>query len=268
MTALAQSLHLPGPRLVRAEILKLRKRRGLVAIVATLTVGASVVTYGILATLHAANPGHHGPAGGVLNLGHGLFVLAALGAVVATLVGATAGAGDLGAGVFRELAVTGRSRFALFRARIPGGLAFLLSFVAAAYAVAAVATVVFAGSLATPSPALLAESGAWLVLSCVFWFALALGLASLVGSRSTVIGVLLAFKLAVTPILTSIAALGLGRELLPTAALTRLAPQAVRRLTADGNVVPMSLGAAELGLAVWVLALLALGEWRTVTRSA
>jgi hypothetical protein len=266
VTTLAHSL--PGPRLVRAEILKLRKRRGLLAMVAATTVGASVVAYGVLAILHAANPAHHGPAGGVLNLGHGLFVLALLGSVAAILAGATAGAGDLGAGVFRELAVTGRSRSALFRARIPGGLAFLLFFVAVAYGLASLASVVFAGYRTVPSPGLLAGNGAWLLLACTFWFLLALGLASLVGSRSTVIGVLLAFKLAVTPILTSIPALGLGRELLPDGALTRLAPHAVRDFVANGNVVPTSLSAAELVLAVWALALLALGEWRTVTRSA
>ena len=47
MTALAPSL--PTPRLVRAELLKLRKRRGLVAITACLTIGAAVVPYAILA---------------------------------------------------------------------------------------------------------------------------------------------------------------------------------------------------------------------------
>jgi len=83
VTALAHSLALPGPRLVRAEILKLYKRRGLLAIVAAATVGATVVIYGILAILHVANPAHHGPAGGVLNLGHGPFVLVMLGAVAA-----------------------------------------------------------------------------------------------------------------------------------------------------------------------------------------
>jgi hypothetical protein len=130
------------------------------------------------------------------------------------------------------------------------------------------ASVVFAGYRTVPSAALLVESGVWLLLSCSFWFVLALGLGSLVGSRSIVIGVLLAFQLAVTPILTSIPALGVGRELLPDVALTRLAPHAVRGLAGDGGVVPLSLSAAELVLAVWALALLALGEWRTVTRSA
>jgi hypothetical protein len=266
MTALALSL--PVPRLVRAEVLKLRKRRGLVAITACLTVGAAIVTYGILAILNWANPAHHGPAGGVTNLGHGLFVLGILGAVAATIVGATAGAGDLNAGVFRELVVTGRSRRALFRARIPGGLAFLLSFEAVAYALGAVATVVFAGSLPTPSTGLLASAGAWLLLSSAFWFALALGVASLVGSRSMTIGGLLAFRLAVSPIVLSIGPLGAAREAVPGAALERLAPHAVREFTRQATAIPMSVGIAELVLVAWVAAALAVGAWRTLTRDA
>ena len=266
MTALAPSL--PMPRLVRAELLKLRKRRGLVAITACLTVGAALMVYGVLAILHAANPAHHGPAGGVTNLGHGLFVLMILGSVAATIVGATAGAGDLAAGVFRELVVTGRSRRALFRARIPGGLAFLLGFVALAYTLATVATVVFAGSLPAPSTGLLASTGAWLLLSCAFWFALALGVASLVGSRSMTIGGMLAFRLAVSPIVLSIGALGVGRELVPGAALERLAPHAVREFTQQAAHIPMSVSAAELVLVAWAAVALAFGAWRTVTRDA
>ena len=266
MTALAPSL--PVPRLVRAEVLKLRKRRGLVAITACLTVGAALVVYGVLAILHWANPAHHGPAGGVTNLGHGLFVLAILGSVAATLVGATAGSGDLNAGVFRELVVTGRSRRALFRARIPGGLAFLLAFVGVAYALAAVASVVFAGSLAAPSTGLLVSAGAWLVLSCTFWFALALGVASLVGSRSMTIGGMLAFRLAVSPILLSIGPLGAAREAVPLAALERIAPHAVRGFTQQATRIPMSLSVAELVLFAWAAAALALGAWRTVSRDA
>ena len=266
MTALAPSL--PLPRLVRAEVLKLRKRRGLVAITACLTVGVAVVIYGILAILHSANPAHHGPAGGVTNLGQGLLVLSMLGGVAGIIVGATAGAGDLGAGIFRELVVTGRSRRALFRARIPGGLTFLLAFVAVAYALAAAATVVFAGSLPAPSTGLLASAGAWLLLSCSFWFALGLGVASLVGSRSMTIGGLLAFRLAVSPIVLSIGALGVGREIVPGAALERLAPHAVREFTRQSGPIPMSLAAGELVLLAWAAAALAVGAWRTVTRDA
>jgi ABC-type transport system involved in multi-copper enzyme maturation permease subunit len=260
------SLALAQPRLVSAELLKLRKRRSLVLTVLALTVGAAIVTYGVLAILHVANPAHHGPAGGVTNLGHGLFVLAMLGAVAATLVGAAAGAGDLGAGVFRELVVTGRSRRALFASRIPGGLVFLLPFVAVAYGIAAGASVVFAGSLAAPGTALLVQTGLWLLLEVVFWFVVALGFASLVGSRSTTIGVLLAWKLAVTPLLASIGALGVGRELLPGAGFARIAPHQVAEFA--GPSLPMSVAAALAGLAVWGAAALAVGSWRTQTRDA
>ena len=90
--------------------------------------GAEVIAYGMLAILHAANPDHHGPAGGIENLGHGMSVLVLLGGIAAMIVGASAGADDLASGVFRELVVTGRSRVALFGARIPGGLAFVLAF--------------------------------------------------------------------------------------------------------------------------------------------
>jgi ABC-type transport system involved in multi-copper enzyme maturation permease subunit len=266
MTALAPSL--PTPRLVRAEVLKLRKRRGLLAVTACLTLGAAVVPYTVLAILHAANPAHHGPAGGVENLGHVLLVLSLLGGVAAAIVGATAGAGDLAAGVFRELVVTGRSRRALFSARIPGGLAFLLGFAAAGYALAAAASVVFAGSLPAPSTGLLASAGTWLLLSCAFWFGLALGVASLVGSRSMTIGGMLAFRLAVSPILLSIGALGVGREVVPGAALERLAPHAVREFTRQSGPIPMSVSAAELVLLVWAAVVLVFGAWRTVNRDA
>ncbi len=257
-----------SPRLVRAEILKLRKRRSLVALTAAMTVGASVVTYGVLAVLHAVNPAHHGPAGGVVNLGHGMFVLALLGSVAAAVVGATAGAGDLNAGVFRELVVTGRSRRALYQARIPGGLAFLLPFVAVAFTLAAVASIVFAGSLAAPPAALLAESGAWLVVQVAFYYALALGLASLVGSRSTTIGLTLAWRLALTPLLVAISFLGVAREAVPGAALERIAPHAVRSFLRQGGELSMSVGAAVATLVLWTVVALALGRWRTRTRDA
>jgi hypothetical protein len=265
MTALAPSL--PTPRLVRAEILKLRKRRGLSLTVLLLTVGAVLFTYGILVLLHAANPAHHGPAGGVTNLSHVLWLLSTLGAGAAVLVGTTAGAGDLGAGVFRELVVTGRSRAALFLARITGALAVLLSCVAAAYALAAIASVAFAGSLAAPSTAGLVGGGLWVLLATTVYFLLALGLASLVGSRTTPIVALLAWRLALMPIVFSLSFLGAGRDFFPDAGIQELAPKA---LAANVQVGDLSMSAAfSVGvLLLWTGAALGLGLWRTVTRDA
>ena len=267
MTALSPSLSLPTPRLVRAEILKLRKRRALAVTVLLQTVGASVITYAILAVLHAVNPAHHGPAGGSSNLGHVVWLLSTLGAVAAALVGATAGAGDLGAGVFRELVVTGRSRIALFLARIPGGLAVLLSTVAVAYAIAAVASVVFAGSGAAPSTGTLVAGGLWLMLATGMYFVLSLGVASLVGSRTTTIGIMLAWRLALTPIVLSLSFLGAGRYALPDAGIQQLAPHAFASDLQIGEL-GMSTALSVLVLALWTAAALGLGAWRTATREA
>ena len=54
-------------RLVRAELLKLRRRRGLVAAAALVTIGPVVVGYAVLAFLHAANPAKYDPAVGIEN---------------------------------------------------------------------------------------------------------------------------------------------------------------------------------------------------------
>jgi hypothetical protein len=69
MSAFASSL--PSPRMVWADLWKLRRRRGLVVVTSPLTVGAVILTYGLIELFHLANPARYGPAGGIVNLGHG-----------------------------------------------------------------------------------------------------------------------------------------------------------------------------------------------------
>ena len=120
------------PRLVGAEFLKLRKRRGLVLSALALTVVPMMIAYTVLLILHAADAAKHGPAGGLENLSGSMEILSQLSVVAAILVGSTLGAGDLSSGVFRELVVTGRSRLALFAARVPAGLALIFAVVGTA----------------------------------------------------------------------------------------------------------------------------------------
>jgi ABC-type transport system involved in multi-copper enzyme maturation permease subunit len=249
-----------------ADLLKLRRRRGLVLITSLLTVGAMVITYGIIELLHVASPATHGPAGGIDNLGHGAWVASALGAVAAAIVGSIAGAGDLDAGVYRDLVATGRSRLALFGSRLGGGLLFLLPFTAAGYAVAALASVVFAGSRPAPDAQLLLTTGLWVLLQVTFYYLLAVGIACLLGSRSYAIGVLLGFRLAITPILTSIASLGIARELIPGVALQALAPTALGDTARQGPLVPMSAAAIAVVLLGWAVVAVAAGAWRDRVR--
>jgi hypothetical protein len=262
------ALSLPTPRLVSADLLKLTRRRGLAAVTALLTVGAVVVTYIVMEVMHLSNAAKHGPAGGIANLGHGAALLALLGAVAAAIVASTAAAGDLDTLVYRDLVVTGRSRLALYLSRIPAGLLFLLPFVAAAYAVAAVTTVGFAGSHPAPSASLLATTGAWSLLQVTFYYLLAFGLACLLGSRSYTIGILLAWRLALTPLIASISSLGVVRELVPGVGLQHLAPAALGDSVRMMPVVPISIAATAAVLVVWAAAALVAGARRDTTRDA
>ena len=62
-------------------------------------------------------------------------VLYVFGFIVAATLGATAGSADLTEGMFRHLVVTGRSRLALYLARIPAGLAIIVPLVAVGFTI-------------------------------------------------------------------------------------------------------------------------------------
>lgn len=251
--------------LVGAELLKLRKRRGLLISTFALTVIPMIVGYVVVLLMHASDPAKHDAAGGLENFTGSLEMLALLAGVAGILVGSTLGSADLGAGVFRELVVTGRSRWALFAARIPGGIVFLLPFVLAGFAVAAGASFAFAdASQATPDAALLVESAAWVVLAATTSMILALSVSAAFASRGTAIGILLAWQLAVAPLLLAVGALGGLREGILTAAVQRLRPAEIGGELA----VSMSLGVALAVVAAWLAVPLAVGGWRTATRDA
>jgi hypothetical protein len=253
-------------RLVNAELLKLRKRRGLAVSAFALTVVPMVIAYTILLSLHAANGAKHGPAGGLRNFSDSIDLLMTLSGIAAILIGSTLGAGDLSSGVFRELVVTGRSRLALFAARVPAGLAYVWAFVGVGFALTAGASHLFAGSLPTPSGMLLAETGAWLALISALALVLALGVSSLVGSRGTTIAMVFAWQIVVTPLLVQIKALGSSREGLLGAATERLRPGG---LLNDSPIhFGMTVAATTAVLLLWTIIPLALGAWRTATRDA
>jgi hypothetical protein len=252
------------PAMVGAEVLKLRKRRGLVAASLALTIGPMVVAYTVLVLMHASNPAAHPSAGGVENFGNTILFLSQLGIVVAFLAGVIAGAADHRAGVFRELVVTGRSRLALFAARVLGGLGFVLPMFIAAFALSAAASIALAGPVEAPGVALLVKSGAWVAIFAAASFGLALGVASLLGSATTSIALLLGLDFAVIPVLRSIDKLGAAREALLPVAIERLRPDGLIGTESSAS----SLIVAVVAIAGWSLVPLALGAWRTTTRDA
>ena len=123
----------PSWPLIATKNLELRKRRGLVIVVALLTVGPTVLILGLRLIFHAVDPASYGPAGSP-----GIFqalanLMAEFGFLSAAALGASAGTTDLSEGMFRHLVITGRSRLALYLARIPAGLTILLPLVAVAF---------------------------------------------------------------------------------------------------------------------------------------
>jgi hypothetical protein len=122
--------------MIASRFKELRKRRGLMITLALVTIGIPTVFLVIRLLLHAFAPKSYGPAGGY-DVYTALVpgVLFIFGFIVAATLGATAGSADLTEGTFRHLVVTGRSRLALYLARIPAGLAIIVPLVAVGFTV-------------------------------------------------------------------------------------------------------------------------------------
>lgn len=147
--------------MISSKFMELRKRRGLMIAIVLLTLALPVLVLGLRLLFHAIDPSHYGPAGSP-NVFEGLCdPIAQFGFIIAAAVGATAGATDLGEGMFRHLVITGRSRIALFFARIPSGLALLLPLVAIGFAFMCLVTA-FEG---TPQPTSVNVSGGTIPLN-------------------------------------------------------------------------------------------------------
>ena len=131
---------LPTWGLITTKHLEIRRRRGLMIAVFLLILGPPVLVYGFRLLFHAVSPSHYGPAGLPSAFQDLMSPMAELGFIMAATVGAAAGTTDLTDGMFRHLVITGRSRVALFLARIPAGLAILLPVVAMAFTLCCLVT--------------------------------------------------------------------------------------------------------------------------------
>lgn len=127
---------IPTAGMIASRFTELRKRRGLMILLVLVTIGIPMMFLGIRLILHAAAPKTYGPAGGYeIYTGMVSGVLYTFGFIVAAALGATAGSSDLTEGMFRYEVVTGRSRLALYLARIPAGFAIIGSLVALGFAI-------------------------------------------------------------------------------------------------------------------------------------
>jgi ABC-type transport system involved in multi-copper enzyme maturation permease subunit len=252
-------------QMIGADLLRLRRKRGFIALVLIVVVAPLVIAIGYDAIQHASDPAHHGPAGGLHGYSRILDLLGLfMGPVAAVLIGADAGAGDVAAGVFRDNVLTGRSRTALFVARIPAALAVSLTVTAIGFALGLAATFGFAGGLPTPDLALILQSAGWLALANAAVCVVAVGLGSLTGSRPGTITALMGWQLVLSPLLVGASSLGSIRHGLLDGVFLFLKPGPV-----DGAPpITMSVGVAVVVLAMWLVIPPSLGAWRIRTRDA
>ena len=251
--------------MISAEVLKLRRNRGQFMTALIMTVGVAVVYFAVVEGFHLYNPNAHGPAGGASNFANAINVLTFIGSTAAIIIGARAGSIDQSTGVFRDQVATGRSRAALFGARVVGSIVFYVPFILASLAVTVVATLALHGSLANPTASTMASNAAVTVAVTLFNLLLALGFASLTLSRSITVGVLLVWTLFAQRLLVNITVLGSIRKAIPLVAQHAL--HAVRGGPFQTQVTE-SFAVGVIVLVAWTVAVLAVGAWRTMTMDA
>lgn len=133
---------IPTGAMITTRIMELRKRRGLMAALIVVNIGVPAIFLLIRLIAHAVAPKSYGPAGG-----YEIFsslvagVMYVFGFIIAATLGCTAGSVDLTEGMFRHLVITGRSRLALYFARIPAGLAIIVPMVAVGFTIVCVVCV-------------------------------------------------------------------------------------------------------------------------------
>jgi hypothetical protein len=272
---------LPSVPMIGGKFLELRRRRVLMAVTAAFTVGTPVIFYGIREIYHLSDPARYGPAGADA-FANVVTLMAELGFIVAVMLGATAGTSDLTDGMFRHLVITGRSRLALYLARIPAGLSILLSLAAVGFTVAALATAFLGGpepaSAVAALPGDLARSGLWLELDLVIGFTVGLGLGSLMGQRTVPVVLLTVWQIIITPALADhvLPHLINAQRIVVGVAMDQLKPAVLAggvTVGPTGGIQPVALPpmptwAMAAVIAGWILGWLAIGAWKMATRDA
>ncbi len=254
-------------RMVEADFLKLRKKRGTLIWAFVLVLAPLLIFFVVKALQHSSSPAEHSPAGGIGGFKDALPLLSLFfGPLAAIMIGTDGGAGDLAAGVFRDLVMTGRSRLALFGARVPAAVGLCWLVVTAGYAVMLIGAYALASGSGTPSAALALNGLLFTLFSTGIVCVVAVGFASLTGSRPAALTVLIGWQLVASRILENIESLGGSRKLILSQAIAHFSPIGLSGHGPKGGAtVAMSTGIAVIVSLAWIAIFLALGAWRTRT---
>jgi ABC-type transport system involved in multi-copper enzyme maturation permease subunit len=249
-----------------ADVLKVRKRRSTVVWVLVLALLPVIILFTAKAIQHSSNPLKYEPAGGTPGFTDGVRLLCLFfGPLAAILIGVEAGTGDVSAGVFRDLVVTGRSRLGLFASRVPAALAVCWSVIIVGYGLVLLGTFAFASNLPTPDASLVLNGLGFALLATGVVCTVAVGFASLTTSKPAAITALIGWQLVASPLIANISSLGRARDAVLSQALVHFSPVHVGD---RGASVTMSQGTALLVVVLWLAIFLALGAWRTRTMDA
>ena len=131
---------LPTWDLITTKNLEIRKRTGLMITMLVLIVLPTILFYGLRLLFHAIDPHTYQPAGNPGLFSQVTNMTAEFGFIAAAALGAAVGTTDLSDGMFRHLVITGRSRLALYLARIPAGLAISVPLVALVFTMGCLVT--------------------------------------------------------------------------------------------------------------------------------
>jgi hypothetical protein len=240
--------------LIRMEVLKLRRRRGLMEIALLIAVGSVSVIFTVTAIRHGADPLHVGPAGGIKHFEDAIDFLGTLAVVVAAMIGVTAGAGDAELGVLRDSLATGRSRLTLFGSRAVAAVIATVAIMAAALVVVTACSIALAGSAQVPSLSEIVQRDAAVLGFAASSAIVCTGIATFARSRGPVMASIIAFGVLISQLLLRVSFLGDVRDLLPLAAFERMAGDAISGLSVS---LPVAIAVA-IG---WAVAGVLAGGW-------
>jgi hypothetical protein len=246
------------------------------------TIALPVIFYGIRLAYHLSNPASYAPAGAPDAFATAGTLMDEFGFIIAAALGATAGTSDLTDGMFRHLVITGRSRLALYLARIPAGLSILLPLAAAGFTVVCLVTAFLGSPLPAgaviPSPGAMTDVGLWLELDLAIGFTVGVGLGSLMGQRTVPVVLLILLEIIITPALADHVLPNFinGERLVVGVAMDQLKPAALAGGTTVGpgggprelHLPPMPTWAMITVIAGWIIGWSAIGAWKMTTRDA
>lgn len=257
--------------MIAAEILKLRQHHATMATSLMLSVGITVLYFAAIEFRHG------GGLGGAQVLSDGSSLLGIyFGSFTSILIGTEAGTTDLANGVFRDLVATGRSRITLFLVRLPGAIAVALAFNLSGFVLTVAAAIAFSSPASPAGPLLILQSASWVTLATTVVTLLAVGVASLTGSRSLTLTAVIAWQTVASMLLFTAGFLGSARDAVLLVALghfrpgiaygTYVHPGSSNAL--PGYELPMSTGVTLLVVLAWAVFPAVAGAWRTATRDA